>query len=511
MRIETEKNLKLTTIHEIYDVLGDRCGWSMEEKEKMLDLELSVERQVIVPRREVAEMLQYAAEQGKTVVLTSDMYLPEPLLSRILADNGIQGYSRIFVSCDVGKTKYDGLYECLLPLCKDAEKILHIGDDVQADGNCCREYGIQSIVLPSALVMACAGNWRSSVRCAESLMERCLVGMAVAELFSDPFRNPNLKEIPLIERLRRFAAGVTGPLVTGYMTWLIQKIRENEIDKVLFFSRDGYLPERIYRSIRLEPPLPPSIYFYANRHAAFLTCADDPANMDRVIETGRWSGMKGTDLLRDVYGMADEEILTPYDGETAEELIKRNMPQIEKMAAAARTGYRAYAGKCGLEKGESCAVVDFIAAGSTQAYLEKVLPLKLKGYYFGSYERNKTSEAEVYLKGDNPVLLTNYIEVESYFSAAEPSVERITEDGGVELQEEMRSMQEIEGLQFVLDRSERFAGTFFALFYEEGDVIRPILPEEMYAADGYHWVQQAAYEDWFKKKIETREWRNGRR
>ena len=512
LRVEAERALDLPNIYEIYETLKDRCGWSDEEKQTMLNLELSVERQVIVPRTEVIELLKFAIEQGKTVVLTSDMYLPEPLLRQILTDNGIEGYSKLFVSCDVRKSKYDGLYEKLLSLCEDKEKILHIGNDVQSDGKCCDQYGISRIILPSALELAYAGKWRNSIRCTRSLMERCLIGMAISDLFRDPFRNPNLQEVSPEERLRRFAVGVTGPLVTGYMTWLVNKLRENEIDRVLFFSRDGYMPEKIYRSIHLNPPLPASIYFYANRHAAFLTCADEAVQTEKIALVGKWSGMEGIDILKNVYSLDDEDILIPDEGGTFEKLISENMPKIRENAEAAKKGYLAYAKKCGLKDGEKCAVVDFIAAGSTQKYLEKFLPVKLKGFYFGNYEKDELekSNIEEYLKGDNPTLLLNYIELESFLSAPEPSVECITEDGRVEFQQEVRTDQEIEDLKYVLKKSEQFAKLFFGLFYSEGEVIRPVLPEEMFAADGYHWVQQTAYEDLFKRKIKKRKWRNGR-
>ena len=511
LRTETERSHDLPNIYEIYDALKARYGWNNEEKQTILNMELSVEHKVIVPRTEVVELLRFAIDQGKIVVLTSDMYLPEPLLRNILTDNGIEGYMKLFVSCDVGKSKYNGLYEELLSLCNDKEKILHIGNDIQADGKCCDQFGIRRIILPSSLALAYTGKWRDSIRCAESLMERCLIGMTISELFRDPFRNPNTQEVSPDERLRRFALGVTGPLVTGYMTWLIKMLRENEIDKVLFFSRDGYMPERIYRSIQLNPPLPESVYFYANRHAAFLTCADDETQTEQIASVGRWSGMKGIDILKNVYSLDDDDILLSPEWETIEKLISRNMPKISENAAIARKGYITYAKKCGMKEGEKCAVVDFIAAGSTQMYLEMILPINFIGFYFGNYEKDKSDKCEIkeYLKGDNPTLLLNYIELESFFSAPEPSVECIAPDGSVVFQQEVRSDQEIEDLKFVLNRSEEFAKRFFELFYEEGEVIRPVLPEEMFAADGYHWVQKTAYEDFFKRKIKTRKWRDG--
>ena len=127
MRLETERELTLPNIYQIYDALGHKYGWSLEEKNIILDLELATERQVINTRTEIAELFDFAIAQEKKVVLTSDMYLPEPILRQLLAAVGIQGYSKLFVSCDVGKSKCDGLYESLLAdiLYKRGEKLYY--------------------------------------------------------------------------------------------------------------------------------------------------------------------------------------------------------------------------------------------------------------------------------------------------------------------------------------------------------------------------------------------------
>ena len=35
------------------------------------------------------------------------------------------------------------------------------------------------------------------------------------------------------------------------------------------------------------------------------------------------------------------------------------------------------------------------------------------------------------------------------------------------------------------------------------------VPEEMFAAEGYHWVQHSAYDDWIRKRIASRQWQSG--
>ena len=67
-------------------------------------------------------------------MLTSDMYLPETELRKLLEEKGVLGFEKIFVSCDCRKTKRDGLYTEVAEYGAGMGTVLHIGDDPEADG-----------------------------------------------------------------------------------------------------------------------------------------------------------------------------------------------------------------------------------------------------------------------------------------------------------------------------------------------------------------------------------------
>ena len=54
-----------------------------------------------------------------------------------------------------------------------------------------------------------------------------------------------------------------------------------------------------------------------------------------------------------------------------------------------------------------------------------------------------------------------------------------------------------------------FAKDFVSRFYERGEVIDPRVPEETFAADGFHWVQTSAYDDWARTNVAPKEWKGG--
>ena len=509
-RAEAEQEEEFASLDRIYELLAARFGWDENTARIVQSLELETERSVILPRREVADLLGYAAGLGKRIVLTSDMYLPAPVLDRILKENGVTGYEKLIVSCDYHKSKETGLMGEVRALAGRDARILHIGDNPSADGDASELYGIRPVLIPSPVRLAGERGWAASIRAAESLTERCLVGMAVAELFSDPFQDPNLKDRPAQERLRRFAAGVVAPLVLGHTSWLADRLRRKEYDGVLFLSRDGYLPIRIYRMLPDAAQLPPPVYFYANRRSAFFGCADDESRIEMMNQSGDYYHFSNYEKLSVLYGLPSGKILPQREGETDTDYIQRHMPAISAAAEEARKGYRAYSRHCGIRDGGTYAVVDMIATGSTQYSLSCYVPWRMEGYYYGNYNEDDRAcpDIEDYLTCGNPTLMANYMELESYFTSPEPSVDHISPQGEVVLAKEVRPPEEIRSVLFVHRQAEQFAERFLSLFYSEGDVIDPRVPEEMFAAEGYHWVRFGSFDDWAKTQIATKNWRD---
>ena len=142
------------TIDDIYELLGAYYGWPRETEAAMKALELDTEREQLAPNPAVVELLRFARSEGKRVVLTSDMYLPGPILRSLLAENGIEGYEALFVSCECGRDKRGGLFRELLAL-EAASAILHIGDQPVADGEVPAALGIESARIPA---LNCGGD-----------------------------------------------------------------------------------------------------------------------------------------------------------------------------------------------------------------------------------------------------------------------------------------------------------------------------------------------------------------
>ena len=506
LRKRAEQEKTYTNLDLIYEYLEDWYDWSEETAKKIKNIELDVERDVLAPRDEIVNLLHYALKEKKCVVLTSDMYLPAPVLQDILREKGIDGFERILVSCDYKKSKQTGLYQELIAINGRPEEILHIGDNVSADKDACEKAHIHSVLIPSAMELARDRGWDKCIRRTKTLADRCLVGMAVSELFRDPFQTPNLYERPLEERLHRYGIGAEGPLVSGFLTWLLSNLQNNNYDGVLFLARDGYLPIQIYKKLQEKMHLPRAIYYYANRHATFLCNADSEDQINYITDIGRQFGLSATEIMENVYHIPKEELLSQNMDETISDYIDRHMQVIQKTALDSREGYRQFSKNCGMNSDGKYAVVDFVAAGTTQMNLARFLPYTLKGYYFGSYKSSEKQNCDIeyYLHGSNMTFLNSFIEMEGYMTSPEPAQSCMQKEGTPEFSKETRTAQELHDFWTVFHAALRFAEDFFRIFYYEGDVIASSIVEELYAAEGYHWVQQRAFDDWLQVPIRTR-------
>ena len=507
VRARTEDNTPFCTLDDIYEMMADFYNWNPDIEKAMKQLEVDVERSVLEPRKAVVELFNYALAQGKRVILTSDMYLPAPVLQEILQEKGISGYEKIFVSCDCKQAKQTGLYSQLLGLCDKPGDILHIGDNPEADGKAPKEYGIDSILIPSVLSLAQNSPWVKTFEFASTLAERCLLGLSVSRIFADPFQNPNRWELSLADRMAYMGNSVIGPLIAGHMCWLIQKLMIRNYDGVLFLARDGWLSCKLYERIRDRYSLPPAFYYNANRHSSFLCCSDENLQADRMTEIGRSFGLDTDQLLEKVYLVPADQLLPHDQRELNVEYIERHMPIIHKNAENARQGYLRYSEKLGLRQGGDYAVVDFIAVGNTQKCLSQILPYSFYGFYFGTYssETLKETMIEYYLLGQNPELLQGYVELENYFSSPDPSLNHMLEDGTPVFQEELRSQEELQSLGIAWDTASSFLQEFFDLFYSREDGIAPRLVEEMYSAQTYLGIELPVYDDWFKTMIKKQD------
>ena len=451
-RSAAQRELPHGTLHEIYSLLMDRMDWTPGQRDTAENEEIALEQSLLCTRADTSALWQTARERGKTLVLTSDMYLPSDVLGGLLRGQGIEGWDALLVSCECGAEKAEGLFKILRDRFDPACRILHFDD--RADlGDACERAGVDYCRMPPAL----DERWNAAIERARSLSDRCLIGSTAAALLhgADP--------------LSRYAGGVVGPLLTGYMAWLCERLRGERFDRLLFFARDGWMPRMLYERLRVMYPdwaLPLSLYYYTSRRAAHPLRGDDAALLEDVARQAEQAGLDGSVILKRVFGLREAEILPPEPGETVTAFLLRHRCALASRVEPARRRALRQAGELGLKPGMRCAVSDFFASGSTQADLQTALPISLKGFYAANYKPRpeRGCEIEYYLHGGSDRILRGYIALEAVFTSPEPTVTGIEEDGMPRFGSEHRTQDALKRLAEVQALALSFAESWFENF-----------------------------------------------
>lgn len=98
---------KEVSLQEIYTVFAEECIINPQE---WFQREIDMERSLLVPNQDMIQVFDTLIAAGKTIILTSDMYIPAEILKDFVFSNGYTGITKFFVSCDYGVSKKDGGY-----------------------------------------------------------------------------------------------------------------------------------------------------------------------------------------------------------------------------------------------------------------------------------------------------------------------------------------------------------------------------------------------------------------
>ncbi len=271
------------TIDEIYDCMSDFYGIDKKITDRMKAEEIAVELTVTAQRHAAKELFDTALLSGKEVILTSDMYLSEDVIKKMLKKHGYTGYKKLYLSSSQRLTKHTGdLFKAVLKdLGVKGSDILHIGDTWNNDIVKPKELGIETVFFPKATevyenkINGCitnncgnigdviSGPVCNNIKFMDSLGFRTMKALAAIKYFDNPYRSFN-PESDFNADPYFIGYNAVGMHLMGIIKWLA----ENSADysKIFFMARDGYLPMKAY-SIAQNAlgNMPEYEYIYASR------------------------------------------------------------------------------------------------------------------------------------------------------------------------------------------------------------------------------------------------------
>ena len=314
IRIEAEKNCRERirglyhgyediTLDEIYEQI--KLDYSLPEKavDIIKQKELEYEMRYCYVRETGKELLELARQQGKLVILTSDMYLPKDYVA-LLAEKNNLAFDRIYISSDIRLGKWSGnLYKFIIKdLNIKPESMLHIGDNWQSDIEAAKANNIRAYHLCKTTDMfrnsnpgIYAGNVFNEIfNNTDRLIDfknafngyvglRCALAVIANKLYDNPYVCIDNKSDYSAEPYR-LGYGALGPYLFAVTKWLINCVKEGKYHTLHFVARDGYLPMLAYNIFKkYNSDLPDSHYLYVSRKSLVLADIYSEADLYSII------------------------------------------------------------------------------------------------------------------------------------------------------------------------------------------------------------------------------------
>ncbi len=216
--------------------------WNRMEKETGIpaDLgiktELETEREFCFANPFMKKIYDIVKEEGKQIVITSDIYLPGEFLKEILEKNGFTGFEKLYVSCEYGCSKSDGGLYRKIKNDYPHKKIIHVGDNKISDSERAKEAGHDVLFYPNADKEA----FNSRSYDLSPMIGGAYRGVVNKRLYSGIGRYSMEYEYGYI---------YGGLFVLGYCGFIHRYYKDYNIDKLLFLARDGDILKQVYEKL----------------------------------------------------------------------------------------------------------------------------------------------------------------------------------------------------------------------------------------------------------------------
>ncbi|MFS8184981.1 HAD family hydrolase [Pseudovibrio denitrificans] len=460
---ETEARRKSTkdeiTLDDIYDELRPLTGMSYCQLNEVKKIEIDIEVDISMPRELGRQLWDAAVATGVNVVITSDMYLPESAILRIIEKHGYREYDRLLLSSSLMKTKKAGtLFSFLLSEYNvGGAEVIHVGDNPKTDVKPAQDKGITAFHLPRPETYLWENAQYKQLfrgrKPIESLSRSAMCSMVAKKVFADPkhvSKATLFNSDPL-----NIGYCALGPLMFAFTQWIREECIEKGRKDVYFLSREGKIISDLFEI--MEAAKPSGIrhtYLYASRRATRIPQLFGFEDILDVTKAVIDRNATVRSLLENRFGLTiDVEImqcardcgLSNLDSRVSErnlgkvlELLEGIKDSILETAKVERENYQDYLKSVEFGEHGTPTVVDVGWNANMQGALSRISGKSVNGMYFATLEKAQLwnfagLEVDAYFRNfasvtkDSPIL-SNRLLFEYMLCDTTPSVKNVAKN-----------------------------------------------------------------------------------
>lgn len=380
----------------IYEAFRKITGLGVDAVARIKQIEIDTEIQLSIPREGMLDLVRQLQLAGKQIVFLSDMYLTSDVVAAMFLRHGFDASNiKILISSETGIRKDTGdVWKSFLKYIGD----VHVGDNEHSDIQLAVDNGVPVYHVMSSRRLLELAQPRIQLPHHNSLADSVYLGPVIARLFSSPFALHNSRGHLMISDPKEFGYCVFGPLLLYFMTWLLDKSREQGIQHLLFLSREGYLLQQLYEVLAEKTGNTGVAHSYllCSRRANSVPTLESDRDLMELLEE-QYTGSLAN-LLETRYGidlnasseskkisyqiLYETKITLPQDLDSIYPYVLMLKNSIYEQAKAERKLYLDYLERMGISKGTKNAVVDIGFAGTIQKFLNRLTGINIPGFYF---------------------------------------------------------------------------------------------------------------------------------
>lgn len=388
-RLAWEEKGDFCNIHHIYEKLPLVSDFSEKQANDLKQMEVDLEYELCIPRKDVLELFNQLIQAGKTIILISDMYLTAPIITKMLEKCGYHGYKELWISCEKGKRKdRDTIWDDFLAQ-YEKYRTIHIGDNPHSDcqliGDRRRDYLLLLSSVEQFRMSKLYDKYKKFIN--TSIENSIMLGFFVNKcLYNSPFalqKNGLFK----MKSTEDVSGGLFAPVLLKYINYLHKT--SNKDTTLLFLAREGYFLEKLYKKYCTEfgEEELQHVYFLTSRRATSVAQIKEFDDIQDLLNTN-YEG-RISNLIKERFGIndfrisQDEIVSLPKDKLIVMRNLLECIPKIIDEARSERDLYLKYIKQTLGDQvnWEKMTLVDIGYSGTIQYYLMKILNEKLNACY----------------------------------------------------------------------------------------------------------------------------------
>ena len=360
----------------------------------IIDKEKEIELKLLFVRSEILDLVKFAKNKGKKVILVSDTHHDKFYIKKILDKFKINFFDKIYLSSEIGMSKFDkDIYYFLNHKYKN--DLIHIGDNYVSDYINAKKQNIPSILIPNLNYIILNSRFSKIFGFNQDLFCKIFIGLIKYRISISMCKEIKGNKKYLFNDHNDFGYIFFGLLNFLIIIFISEISYAKKINKILLFSREGYYVKKGMEKFKKYFNFPSFEYFYTSRKISILSSLKEFKDISNSFLRHRYEG-NIIDLLRTRFEIKEKNINsrnnffidTRNDKIKLNKILKKYEVEILSSALKTRERYLVYIDQM-LNNEKNIAMFDQGFFGTTQSMIEKIMNRKFYGIFLSYYKKDK--------------------------------------------------------------------------------------------------------------------------